>query len=278
MSERHLTLALALTLLAALPAGVAAQDWRTLTASRAMEGEELLRVKVEYAAGRLEVAPGEPGTLYRASLRYDDEIFDPVAEFQDGHLKLGVGGANIRGRDMKSGYLRAAFSPEVPLELDMAFGAVDADLELGGLRITAAHIATGASRTALRVSSPNPVTAERVQFEVGAAQFEATGLANLRARHIEVSGGVGDVTLDFSGQAQLDTRVSVQMGLGALTLRIPRGLGVRVAKDGFLAGFDSQGLVKRGDAFFSTDWESAPHKLTVDIDAAFGSIIVIWID
>jgi len=276
MFDRRLIVVLAAAL--ALPAAAAAQDWRTLSASRAVDGDTLLRVEVEYAAGRFEVKPGDPGTLYRTSMRYDDDLFDPVAAFDSGLLKLGVGGGNIRGRDVKSGHLRAAFSPDVPLELDLAFGAVDAELELGGLRILEAHIATGASRTLLNVSEPNPETAERLVVEVGAAQFEAIGLGNLHARRIEVSGGVGDVTLDFRGAPRLDTSVSVRMGLGALTLRVPRGLGVRVVKDGFLAGFDSEGLVKRGDAFYSTDWESAAHKLTVDIDAAFGSIKVVWID
>jgi hypothetical protein len=68
------------------------------------------------------------------------------------------------------------------------------------------------------------------------------------------------------------------MGLGSLTLRVPRGLGLRVQKQGFLAGFDSEGLVKRGDVYFSENWEAANRRLTVRLQAALGSIRVVWVD
>jgi len=45
----------------------------------------------------------------------------------------------------------------------------------------------------------------------------------------------------------------------------------------FLASMDSEGLVKRGSSYYSMDWEEAEHRVTVDVDAAFGSINVIWI-
>ena len=68
------------------------------------------------------------------------------------------------------------------------------------------------------------------------------------------------------------------MGLGSLTLKLPRGLGVQIRKNGFLASFDSQGLVKRGDAYFSEDWEDAERRLTVNVDAALGSIKMAWVN
>jgi hypothetical protein len=67
------------------------------------------------------------------------------------------------------------------------------------------------------------------------------------------------------------------MGLGALELRIPEGLGVRLRKDGFLVSLDSEGLVKRGGAYYSLDWDDADRKITIDLDAAFGSVVVEWV-
>jgi len=48
-------------------------------------------------------------------------------------------------------------------------------------------------------------------------------------------------------------------------------------KDTFLTSFDSEGLVKRGNAYYSLDYEDADRRLTIDIDAAFGSITVVWV-
>lgn len=84
--------------------------------------------------------------------------------------------------------------------------------------------------------------------------------------------------LDFTGTWKQDLAASIEMGLGSLTLRLPEGLGVRVEKDGILAAFDSQRLTKRGNVYYSSNWESAKHKLSLDLSAALGSIKVEWVD
>lgn len=275
MSDRFALVAL---LALALPASAAAQDWRSVTYLRQASGEDRLRVNVEYGAGRFEVQPASAETLYRANLRYDSEVFRPVSHYRDGELRIGVDGGNIRGRNLKSGHLQLRLGPTVPLDLNLKFGASEADIELGGLRIQSARISTGASKTDLRVSQANPDVCEFVELEVGAAQFTATGLGNLHAQRLKLSGGVGEVVLDFTGDWRTDMSADISMGLGALTLRVPRGVGVRVHKEGLLAGFDSQGLIKRGDAYFSADWESAERKLDINLNAALGSIRMAWVD
>lgn len=276
MSDRAVLVLLLTALGAAAPA--AAQDWRTITTMRQLAGEEMLRVDVEYGAGRLEVRPGSNNLLYRANLRYDADVFRPVSNYSNGRLKLGFEGGSIRGRNLRSGHLDLLLGPTIPLSLVLKFGAAEADVELGGLRIRDAQISTGASKTAIRISEPNPDVCRTIRFEVGAAQFDARGLGNLNAERLSLSGGVGEVTLDFTGRWRTNLTADIEMGLGALTLRVPRGLGVRVRKSGILTGFDSQGLIKRGDVYFSEDWDASEHRLTVNIDAALGSIRLAWVD
>jgi len=102
-------------------------------------------------------------------------------------------------------------------------------------------------------------------------------LGNLNSERINVDAGVGNVVLGFRGDWQGDATVSVDMGLGALELRFPEGLGVRLVKDTFLTSLDSEGLMKRGDSYYSVDWEEAEHRVTVTVDAAFCSIDVVWV-
>ena len=162
------------------------------------------------------------------------------------------------------------------MELDLEFGAVRADVDLGGLSVTNLELTTGASESRVDISEPNPIPMESASFEVGAADFAARHLGNLNAERIEMDAGVGNIVLDFTGEWQRDANVNVDMGLGALELRFPRGLGVRLIKDTFLTSFDSEGLVKRGDSYYSLDWEDAEYRVTVTVDAAFGSIEVSW--
>src|SRR5688500_4386473 len=132
-------------------APVAAQDWKTIHVSRQFAGQDLLRVSVEYGAGELNISPGPEGLLFRGMLRYDGSVFQPLNEYDDGRLRIGIQGGSIKGRNMKAGKLDLALSPRVPIDLHLKFGAAQADLELGGLRIKSASIQTGASETNIRV-------------------------------------------------------------------------------------------------------------------------------
>jgi hypothetical protein len=261
-----------------LPSLAQGQSWRDVTMSRQLESNDPVRVYVEYGAGRFTVRSMDEGLLYRMHLRYDEERFEPVSDLSGNVLRLG---AESVGRgvdfDKHSGELEIELARGIPMDLDLEFGAVRADIDLGGLALTDLDLSTGASESTVDVSEPNPSTMGSARFEVGAAEFTARGLGNLNAERIEVDAGVGELTLWLDGRWQRDAALALNMGLGSLELRIPEGLGVRLRKDSFLTSLDSEGLVKRGDAYYSLDWEDASRKVTIDLDAAFGSVSVVWI-
>jgi hypothetical protein len=266
-------------LLAGFPFPGGAQSWRDVTMSRQAGGEEELDVRIRFGAGRMAVKSGEPGTLYRMHLHYDEESFEPVAQYERGRLDLGVEGTKhrVRWRKDDTQEMELVLARGIPMNLDLQFGAVRADLDLGGLHLTQLKLHTGASESRVDISEPNPIRMSNASLEVGAADFHVNNLGNLNSEIIDVNAGVGNVVLDFRGDWQRDATVSIDMGLGALELRFPEGLGVRLIKDTFLTSLDSEGLVKRGDSFYSVDWEEAEHHVTVTVDAAFGSIDVVWV-
>ena len=257
------------------------QSRRTVTMSRQVEDEQTLEVNVEYAAGRFSVGPAEAGVLYRMQIEYDEDVFEPLAEYRGSSLRIGVEslGRRIRLRgDRAAGTMELALSRDVAMDLNMDFGAVRAEIDLGGIRLTRLEINTGASQTLIDISEPNPETMSKASMDVGAAEFTVRNLGNLNTSVIEIDAGIGDIELGFTGDWRQNARVSVDMGLGSLVLRFPRGLGVRLVKDTFLTSLDSEGLVKRGDQYYSLDYDEAEYQITVDVDAAFGSIRVAWVD
>ena len=265
--------------LACTATGLAAQDWSTVTASRQLSGEREIEVQVEYGAGVLDLRPGEPGTLYRMELRYDRDLMEPQTRYEDGILEIGMDrvGRGIRmGSRDGSGRLDLELSPEVPLLLDLEFGAARADLDLGGLAIRELNVETGASDTRIEVSMPNPVELELASFEAGAANLVATGLGNLNAARIRLEAKAGKATLDFDGEWQRDADVDLDLDLGAVELRFPRGLGVQLVVDALLTSVDAQEMFRRGDSYYSADWDGAETRITMEIDAHIGAIDVVW--
>lgn len=263
-----------------IPAGAEAQSWRTVTMSRQLEEYDDLRVDVRYGAGVFSVRSTAEGLLYRMNLKYDEDRFEPVADFSGDRLELGVE-THRRGLGVdtdEAGELRLELARGVPMDLDLEFGAVKADVDLGGLALTDLDLSTGASESVIDISELNPSEMETASFEVGAADFTIRNLGNLNAARILLDAGVGRLKLGLDGRWQRDARLGIDMGLGSLELRVPEGLGIRLRKDSFLTSLDSEGLVKRGDVYESLDFDSAERRVVIDLDAAFGSVSVVWVN
>lgn len=257
-----------------------AQSWRTMTSSRQVQDQEPMDVSVRYGAGTLEIAPAESPFLYRAEFRYDGESFEPVVEFdqEDRRLRFGIEGRG-RPRSTESGSAaKLHLTREVPMDLDLEFGAGKAEIDLTGMALERLELSTGASQTSVNFGAPNPVQASEITIEAGAAELTVTGLGNTRAERITFRGGLGETVLDFGGEWTRSVQAKVEMGIGSLTLSIPREVGVRLARRSFLASFDSAGLERRNDGYYSTTWNDATTRLDMDVSAAIGSIEIVWID
>ncbi len=262
-----------------------AQTMRPFATFRQMHGETRLGVKLDYAAGSLRIAPGRASELYRMDLSYDEDRFVPLSDYDaaSGWVALGLraaGDAGVRvvSRNQLRQVAAVAFSPRPDLALDLNFGAVDAEVELGGLKITSLALTTGASRTVVRFSQPNLSRCRRADFSAGAAEFSVLGLGNSRCDEIGFEGGIGRVTLDFSGAWTSSARAQVKMAVGALTLRLPRKAGVRIAMDKFLSSFEPVGLVRRGNQFVSENYDRSQRHLDIDLTTAMGGVNVEWVD
>ena len=272
-----------LFLAAALPGAAAplrGQEWRTVTSARQIQGERQLNVQVQYGGGDLRLRPAPGGLLYQLRMRYDERQMRPVTEYDRaaGRLRLGVEGVRRNQRAQRGGNANIALAPTVPTTLSLEFGAGRASLELGGLSLRSVDLSTGASETEVTFAAPNRVQAGTVRVAAGASRLRMRGLGNARAERFVLEGGVGEATLEFDGAWARNASLDVEMGLGSLTMRFPRTLGVRIEREGFLTRFSPAGMVRRGDAWYSRNWDSARYRLTVRIDAALGAINVQWMD
>jgi hypothetical protein len=278
-------IALAVVALAAGATSVDAQSIRSFATFRQLHGETRLRATLDYRAGGLRITPGRANELYRMDASYDEERYRPTSDFNAaaGAVDLGLepagnGGLRVLSRRQLRQDANVAFSPAVDLDLDITLGAVDADLELGGLSLSALTIQAGASQAVVRFSQPNRSRCRSATITTGAAELTVLGLGNSRCDRIDFEGGMGKVTLDFGGTWSSSSRAEIKMAVGELTLRLPRRAGVRLTLDRFLASFDPAGLVRSGHAFQSPGYDRAERKLDIDLTTAVGGVRIEWAD
>lgn len=256
-----------------------AQDWRTLDAFHQLRGNDTLSVRVEYGAGRIDLAPTRDPVLYRMRLRYDAERSSPVASYDSAAHRLVLGTRGVSGNwssQHKDGStLTTALTTGAPLRLALEMGAATGTIQLGGLRLAEFTLATGATDLRIDVSDPNRETLAEAQFDIGAAKLTATRLGNLRARRLEISLGVGSLDLDLDGAWEGDLDVSANVALGSMTVRVPADAGIRVRSNTFLVNLGKTGLEKRGNVWVSRDEESARRHVTIRLSGAFGDFEIV---
>lgn len=278
----RMTARLAATLVAPALLGAApplgAQQWRTVDVSRQLRDSSAHEVRIRYGAGSLDVRPASGPVLFAMHLRYDEDAVTPVHRYDAASrtLTLGLGdGSMSLGRSLgkdSHGELRVALTPAVPLSLDLELGAAEARLELGGLQLRDVRISTGASDSEVSFDRPNRIPMERLSVSAGAANLQLTGVANANARALRIESGVGNVDVRFDGPLTQSMDVEATMTLGRVSLTVPHDAGVRVQLSRFLAGFEHFGLEKRGDAWYSANWDDATHRIDMKVRTVFGRV------
>ena len=282
-SRAFVALAALLVLLAGSTEPAAAQSWKTISKSRQRRGQEFLDVKITYAVGRFELKKGSDRQLYRLDSKYDEEAFKLTSSYLEsderGRLRIDIDGhdeidlKDLKDYDFEGGHLSLDLTGATPMALSMKFGAAEARLDLGGLRLRELLLETGASDTEIRFGEPNREVAEHCTFKAGAAQFKVEGLGNSGCRNINVSGGIGTLNLDFSGKWNHDATGDINVGLGTIEISVPAELGVRIDRSTFLMSFEAPGFEKQdGGVWLSRNWDTAEHHLTLSVSGALGGI------
>jgi hypothetical protein len=278
------SVALAVLALGAGAASASAQSMRSFATFRQLHGETRLHAALDYRAGGLRITPGRANELYRMDASYDADRYSPASAYDaaSGIVTLGLQPAGEGGlRVVSTRQLRqdatVAFAPSVDLDLELALGAVQADIELGGLSLAELTMEAGASQAVVRFSQPNLSRCRSAEITTGAAELTVLGLGNSRCDRFALEGGIGRVTLDFAGAWSSSTAAEIKMAVGELTLRLPRKVGVRLTLDRFLASFDPAGLVRTGNAFQSSGYDQADRKLDIAVTTAVGGVKVEWV-
>ena len=279
---RGLTRAL-LVAVAMLPWGNASAQsaplWRNVDIGRQLRDSLPQRIRVQYAAGRVDVRATNDPMLYLMHLRYDEARSIPLHHHDPDQRSTSLGlealGGSMRSSSSsESGELRLTLPRTVPLDLDLEFGGTQSTLDLGEMSLTSLRLECGAADAMLLFSRPNRLRMRELEVNIGAADFTARQLANANADQIRVRGGIGSVDLDFSGSWTHDLSVTTRLVLGKLTVHVPADVGVRVDVQRVAAGFEHSGLVKRDDAWYSPNFESAQYKLRVRAETLVGQIEV----
>lgn len=240
--------------------------------------EESAQVEIRFGTGELWLAAGEPEELFSGKFRYNVEEWEPEISYRNGRLRIEQGGLD-RDLGFPSGNAHnkweLEYSPDIPLDIEIKAGAGEGELDFTGLRVAELEMDVGAGDFVVRFDEPNPTAMRDLTVNAGASELEISGIGNAGPQRMTVQGGVGNVTLDFTGAWPRSANVYVTAGVGALTLRLPDNVGVRVRVAGALSSVDAPDFHRSGNDYVNDAFGEAETELDIRVTTGVGSVRLI---
>ncbi|KPL00590.1 MAG: hypothetical protein AMJ91_04070 [candidate division Zixibacteria bacterium SM23_73_3] len=262
-------------------------DTESITKKIELKGEKHLSVKMDIGAGIIDLGRSRTGDILNAEVEYDpDEVrvdIDYNRFKEEGELYL-ESKSKDKGIDLDEGenYWYLEFSDKIPISFEIDVGACEANLDFTGLKIDNLDMDLGASSVEIDFRKPNSDKISKINIDVGASQLTITGLGNANFDEFSFDGGVGDFTLDFTGEFEHRAYVDIEVGLGSLTILVPKDAGVQIkSESSFLSSFsvDKRDFDEIEDDLYESDnFGQSKKELIFDIEVGLGSVKVECID
>ncbi|MBI3579207.1 MAG: hypothetical protein HY089_07345 [Ignavibacteriales bacterium] len=260
--------------------------------------EKEISATIDASFGTVVIEKGERDKIVIAEYRKNDEdkrefsmSYDISGERGNLHVDMkdtkghrGAAASSIpwseyksKSHDNEDRHLTMQFTDAIPLSFNIELGAGRGDFDFSGLKVKSAKISSGASSVDFRCDQPNPVSCDYLTIESGVSKFYASNLSNVNFRRLKFSGGVGAYKLDFSGKLQQSANAEVEVGLGAVTMDIPRDIPTRIIYDpGLFSSCDiDEWFVKVRKGIYESDsYKESDTNLTIRIESGLGSVKV----
>ncbi|MCX6028628.1 MAG: DUF5668 domain-containing protein [Chloroflexi bacterium] len=105
---------------------------------------------------------------------------------------------------------------------------------------------------------------------VGRSNFDLSGLS---VTSLDLTGGVGQVTLTLPQRGRLDAKI--QGGIGEVIVIVPRGVAARIRTEGGLGGVTVNGSFSQsGNTYTSPGFSSAENRADLKVEGGIGHVIV----
>jgi len=235
-------------------------------------------VDVLFGVGDLEIESGASDELFSGHFRYNVESWAPEVEHDGDRLTIKQGGTQ-QDWGIPTGNIRndwdLKFSPDIPLRMNLDLGAGEGALDFTGLQIEELDLDMGAGDFEIRFDEPNEARMGQITLDTGASKLDVVGIGHAGPEEVTVQGGVGDITLDFTGDWPRSCEARVTSGVGSITLRLPDDVGVRVSVEGGLTNVEASDLRRSGDDYVNDAFGEAEIELQIELTTGVGSVRLI---
>lgn len=213
---------------------------------------------------------------YRAKIDFDERL---------NRLKLVLSkknwfswrGSGRRGIDEEATIeLRLPHGVDILFDSDIKAGEVT--MEMGGLRLREFYLHNWAGEVEVRFGSPNPIKMDFLGIRSSVGELRLDVLGNARFSKADINAGIGEIDIDFSGDLLDGSSAKVDLDIGEGSIYLPDDVGVKMSIGGGWSFLSQKNLdrsfTRRGDTYYSDDYDEAARKFSVRITPGLGELNV----
>ncbi len=235
------------------------------------------QLRVDVDAGEVRVTRGSSRDEVRVNLAYNKNQFSHSFRYNEIRNTLEVQfdkeGWFDHERERTVAEIEIELPTEGDLQLDFKIKAGEINMELGGLRILDFALETLAGEVNLDFDEPNRVEMASMTLNTKVGESKFRRLGNARFRDADINGGIGELTIDFSGDMAKDAVARVDLDIGETVIVLPRDSGTKLSITKFLflshveLPFD---LHKDGRYYYSNNYERADRTFQLRLSSGVG--------
>ena len=249
---------------------------------------QIIEIECDLAAGEFTIKSGDIEEIAEIDIEYDKRTIEYEIDYSErgekGYLFIDID-------HRKNGFFKdfddlennwdIVLSDKFEISINLDIGACVADFDFGGIRLTDLDIDVGAASGVIDFSEPNKSRLREINIDAGASSLEMHNLGNANFEYFEFSGGIGSYDFDFRGKYSGESKINIEIGLGAAEIILPRGVPVRVETEGgnWLSSIDfhNDDLDEIDDDIYETeDFKNAKTRIILRLEVGLGSIDVYW--
>jgi hypothetical protein len=186
-------------------------------------------------------------------------------EFPAGELKVTSGASSLMQASFR--YNVADWQPRLGYTLNEARGELLISTEKDALPVGGGLV----NQWDVQLSGDVPLDL-LVHTSAGDSNLD---LGNLNLMSATIETGAGVTTVHLNGAWQHDVVVSIEGGVGEITVNLPAEMGVRVDMDTALVSVTANGLTRAENGYINKAYGVAPYTLTLRLQAGVGSVVLV---
>lgn len=265
-------------LLVAAPQSDDSRDTETLDKTFKVRTDRDLRFRLDVDAGEVRVSRGPSEDQAAVHLVYTKKLFRHTFHFneQENYLEIRFDKDGWFDHD---DHMTAELEIELPrdatLRADCKIKAGEVDMQLGGLRLAEFAMTVTAGEVSIDFDQPNRVEMEALTLHTRIGESRFRHLGNARFRDANINGGIGEMTIDFSGAMLATAAAEVDLDIGETVIVLPHDAGAKlsVSKFLFLSQIDMPfDLRKDGRYYYTDNYGKSGQDFELRISSGIGEL------